>query len=79
MISRDEMNKNISTIIITPMTTKSRPYPTRVEVRFKRKRGWIVLDQIRTVDKRRIIKRLGSITGPAILIVKAVLSEMLIE
>lgn len=79
VISPDEMNHHIATVIVAPMTTKSRAYPTRVEVTFKRRTGWIVLDQIRTVDKRRLIKKLGRITGPAILNVKATLSEMLIE
>ena len=79
IISPDEMNENISTVIIAPMTTRSRTYPTRVDVTFKGKPGWIVLDQIRTVDKRRLVRKLGSITGPTILTVKAVLSEMLIE
>ena len=73
------MNANISTIIIAPMTTKSRAYPTRVDVTFRRKPGWIVLDQIRTVDKKRLVRKLGAIAGPTILTVKAVLSEMLIE
>ena len=79
VISPDEMNRHIATVIIAPMTTKSRAYPTRVEVTFKRKSGWIVLDQIRTVDKRRLIRKLGTIAGPTILNVKATLSEMLIE
>ncbi len=79
VISPDEMNRNIATVIIAPMTTKSRGYPSRVEVTFKRKKGWIVLDQIRTVDNRRLAKKLGTITGPVILKVKATLSEMLIE
>lgn len=79
VISPDEMNHNISTVIIAPMTTKSHQYPTRVEVTFKRKAGWIVLDQIRTVDKRRLVRKLGSVTTPTILSVKAVLSEMLIQ
>jgi mRNA interferase MazF len=79
VISPDEMNGNIATVTIAPMTTKSRTYPTRVAVTFKRKNGWIVLDQIRTVDKRRLVKRLGKINGPVILNVKATLSEMLIE
>lgn len=79
VISPDEMNRNIATVIIAPMTTKSRIYPSRVAVTFKRKNGWIVLDQIRTVDKRRLVTRLGTITGPVILNVKATLSEMLIE
>lgn len=79
IISPDEMNRHISTVIIAPMTTTSRAYPTRVEVTFQRKSGWIVLDQIRTVDKKRLVKKLGTITGPTILNVKATLSEMLIE
>ena len=79
IVSPDEMNRHISTVIIAPMTTRSRAYPTRVEVTFHRKSGWIVLDQIRTVDRKRLVKKLGAITGPAILNVKATLSEMLIE
>lgn len=61
VISPDEMNRHIDTVIVAPMTTKSRPYPTRVPVRFQRKTGQIVLDQIRTVDKTRLVKRLGTI------------------
>ena len=79
IVSPDEMNRHISTVIIAPMTTRSRAYPTRVDVVFQRKSAWIVLDQIRTVDRKRLVKKLGAITGPAILNVKATLSEMLIE
>ena len=79
IISPDEMNANISTVTIAPMTTKSREYPTRVSVTFKGTSGWIVLDQVRTVDKKRLSQKLGSITAPTILTVKSVLSEMLIE
>jgi len=61
IISPDEMNLHIDTVIIAPMTTKSRPYPTRLPVRFKGKSGQIVLDQIRTVDKSRLVKRVGKI------------------
>lgn len=61
VISPDEINRHIDTVIVAPMTTKTRPYPTRVPVRFRRKTGQIVLDQIRTVDKSRLIKRLGTI------------------
>jgi len=61
IISPDEMNNFIATVIIAPMTTKGRDYPTRVPCVFKRKSGQIVLDQIRTVDKIRLIKKLGSI------------------
>ena len=63
IISPDEMNQHIDTVIIAPMTTKGRPYPTRVPLRFKGKSGQVVLDQIRTVDKSRLVKRVGTITG----------------
>jgi mRNA interferase MazF len=61
IISPDEMNQHIDTVIIAPMTTKGRPYPTRLPVRFKGKSGQIVLDQIRTVDKSRLVKRVGKV------------------
>ena len=61
VISPDEMNEHIDTVIVAPMTTKGRPYPTRVSVRFKGKSGQIVLDQIRTVDKHRLVNRMGKI------------------
>ncbi|MGB2926057.1 MAG: type II toxin-antitoxin system PemK/MazF family toxin [Limnothrix sp.] len=61
VISPDEMNNNILTIIVAPMTTKRKSYPTRVTCNFQGKAGQIVLDQIRTVDKARLQKRLGRI------------------
>jgi mRNA interferase MazF len=79
VVSPDEMNKYIGTVIIAPMTTKSHDYPSRVPVTFQDKQVWIVLDQIRTVDKRRLIKRIGKIDVRTIARVKTVLSEMLIE
>jgi len=79
VISPDEMNHNISTLIIAPMTTKSRNYPTRVSLQFNKVNGWIVLDQIRTIDKQRIIKKLGAIESKTIEKVKEILNEMLIE
>jgi len=78
-ISPNEMNKNIGTVIIAPMTTKSRAYPSRVEVIFEGKTGWVVLDQIRAVDKSRLIKKLGKIKAEEILKVKATIKEMLVE
>lgn len=76
IISPDEMNHFISTIIIAPMTTKSRKYPTRVACKFKGKTGDIVLDQIRTVDKKRLVKKLGSIDSASQRKTIAVLQEM---
>jgi len=61
IISPDDMNKYISTLIIAPMTTKGRNYPTRIACQFEGKDGQIVLDQIRTIDKVRIIRKLGKI------------------
>jgi mRNA interferase MazF len=61
IVSPDEMNHNINTAIVAPMTTRGRSYPTRVPCRFKGKTGQVVLDQIRTVDNRRLVKRIGRI------------------
>ena len=79
VISPDEMNNNISTVIIAPMTTKSQSYTTRIPVKFEGKNGWIVLDQIRTVDNIRLVKRLGQISKKEILAVKKILKEMLVD
>jgi len=79
VISPDEMNSNISTIIIAPMTTKGRDYPSRVNCQFEGKAGQIVLDQIRTVDKIRLVKKLGKISLATQNEVLAVLMEMFAE
>lgn len=62
VISPDEMNRHISTVIVAPMTTRGRDYPSRVNCVFEGKEGQIVLDQIRTVDKIRLVKKLGKIS-----------------
>jgi len=62
VISPDEMNHYIATVIVAPMTTKGRAYPTRIACSFQGKKGQIVLDQIRTIDKVRLVKRLGRIS-----------------
>jgi mRNA interferase MazF len=79
IISPDEMNDNLQTVTIAPMTTKSHEYPTRVRVDFQNKTGWIVLDQIRTVDKKRLTKRLGMIDRKTVQKVKSVIKEMLVD
>jgi mRNA interferase MazF len=61
VISPDEMNRTIATVILAPMTTKGRHYPSRVPCQFQGKDGQIILDQIRAVDKRRLLKHLGQI------------------
>jgi mRNA interferase MazF len=79
IISPDEMNKYLRTIIVAPMTTKSRKYPTRIELKHDRKTGWIVIDQIRTIDKQRIIKVLGELSQPEIKEVKSVIKETFVD
>jgi len=76
IISPDEINRHIGTVIVAPMTTQGREYPTRVPVRFQRKNGQVVLDQIRTVDKMRLVKRLGKIDDGTAQKVLATLNEM---
>lgn len=76
IVSPNELNHNIRSVIVAPMTTKERVYPTRVRCRFKGKSGQIVLDQIRTVDNSRLVKRLGRIGGPTSSEVLRVLGEM---
>jgi len=77
IISPDEMNNYIATVIVAPMTTKGRDYPTRVKCQFDGKSGQIVLDQIRTVDKIRLIKKLGEINDSISEEVLSVLQDML--
>ena len=76
VISPDEMNRFIKTVIVAPMTSKGTTYPTRVACRFQGRLGQVVLDQIRTVDKTRLIKKLGRINKQTQTEVLSVLGEM---
>jgi mRNA interferase MazF len=76
VVSPDEMNHNIRSVIIAPMTTRGKLYPTRVSCRFQGKKGQIVLDQIRTVDQSRLIKKLGRVDRKTAAAVLDVLQEM---
>jgi mRNA interferase MazF len=76
IISPDEMNRHIQTVIIAPMTTRGRKYPTRIACEFQRKQGQIVLDQIRTVDKARLLRKLGRLANQTQIEVLSVLQEM---
>jgi mRNA interferase MazF len=76
VVSPDEMNHHIATIIVAPMTTKGRSYPTRVPCRFEGVEGQVVLDQLRTVDKARLVRRLGRIADDVQEAVLAALAEM---
>jgi len=79
VISPDEMNEKIATVLIAPMTTKSHPYPSRVALRFAQKDGWVVLDQLRCIDNARLVGRLGKLKRSDIQRVKAVIREMLVD
>ncbi|MDP4228086.1 MAG: type II toxin-antitoxin system PemK/MazF family toxin [Bacteroidota bacterium] len=79
IISPDEMNKYLNTVIVAPMTSQSKRYPTRVEVKHENKIGWIVLDQIRTIDKQRIVKVLDQLTKSEIERVKLTIKELLVD
>lgn len=79
ILSPDEMNRNISTIIIAPLTSKQRNYPTRISCKVQGKQGQIVLDQIRTVDKKRLIKKIEILHKSTQNKVLAVLKEMFSE
>ena len=76
VVSPDEMNASIATVIIAPMTTKGRDYPTRVPCQFQGKSGQIVLDQLRTVDKTRLVKQLGRLDAPTAETVLETLAEL---
>ena len=79
VISPDEMNRYIATVIIAPMTTRGKQYPTRVVCQFQGKNGQIVLDQIRTVDKNRLVKKLGRISQDEQKMLLDILAEMFAE
>lgn len=76
VISPDELNHNLRTAVVAPMTTAGQNYPFRIQCTFGGKRGRIVLDQLRTVDRERLRKRLGSIAPSTLKQVLTVLGEM---
>jgi mRNA interferase MazF len=79
IVSPDEMNKYLRTIIVAPMTTTSRKYPTRIEVKRKNKTGWIVIDQIRTIDKQRVVKILDSLSNKEVIETKSIIKETFVD
>ena len=76
VVSPDEMNRHLRTVIVAPMTTTERPYPTRVTVTFQGRRGQVAVDQLRAVDRQRLLKRLGKISPVAAQAVSSALVEM---
>ncbi len=79
IISPDEINKNLQTVVIAPITSSGKNYPTRVSISSGKTKGQVVLDQIRTIDKQRIIKVFGSLSNKEVLAVKAVIKETFVD
>lgn len=79
IISPDEMNQYLVTIVIAPVTSSSKPYPTRIEIKNSKTKGWIILDQIRTVDRQRITKTFGFLADTEISKVKTVIKETYVD
>ncbi|MBL4587400.1 MAG: type II toxin-antitoxin system PemK/MazF family toxin [Flavobacteriales bacterium] len=79
IISPNEMNKYLRTIIVAPMTTGSKNYPTRIKVKHDGKIGWMVIDQIRTIDKQRVVKVFDALSKPEIKELKSVMKETFVD
>jgi len=76
VVSPDEANEHLRTVIVAPMTSTERPYPTRVNITFQNVRGQVALDQIRALDRQRLVRKLGVAAAKAAVDVSAVLVEM---
>ena len=79
IVSPDEMNQHLRTVIVAPMTTGGRAYPWRIPCRFQHRAGFVALDQVRTVDQERLVKRLGAISGMTLESVLQAFQDMFAE
>ncbi len=79
VLSPDEMNKYLQTIVVAPITSGSKPYPTRLEISSKETTGWIAIDQIRTIDRIRIVKRFERLTDKDVEKVKSIIKETFVD
>ncbi|MEN8226180.1 MAG: type II toxin-antitoxin system PemK/MazF family toxin [Bacteroidota bacterium] len=79
IISPDEMNRYLRTTVVAPMTSRSKKYPTRINIVHEGQSGWVAIDQIRTIDKMRIIKTLGRLSTSDIKTIKSILKETYID
>jgi mRNA interferase MazF len=78
VLSPNELNNNLNTLIIAPIKSTSKPYPTRLQTKSVKPYGWIALDQIRTIDKKRITKKIGQLSPDEISACKRILEELLV-
>jgi len=79
IISPNEMNRHLQTIVIAPITNSTKPYPTRIEIKQNKTKGWVVLDQVRTIDRQRVIKTYGVLNEKEIMQIKSVLKEIYVD
>ena len=79
VISPDEMNMHLRTVVIAPLTTSSKNYPTRIKIKHNKKEGQVVIDQIRTIDKKRIVRKLGELSNKEVKEIKAVIRETFVD
>ena len=79
VVSPDELNQHLSTLLVAPMTTGGHAYPFRIACRFQKRDGFVVLDQLRAIDRSRVVRRLGRLSAPAVQKALAVLREMFAE
>jgi mRNA interferase MazF len=79
IVSPDELNAHLRTVIVAPLTTSGRSFPWRIRCRFQQRSGYVVLDQLRTVDRGRLVKRLGTLSSQTLAAVLVALQEMFAE
>jgi mRNA interferase MazF len=79
ILSPNEMNTYLQTIVVAPITSISKAYPTRIAIKHQQKKGWLVLDQIRTIDRKRIVKIFQSLSEKEIAQTKKIIQEMLVD
>jgi mRNA interferase MazF len=79
IVSPDEMNRYLQTVVIAPLTSTSKPYPTRIQIKHDKTKGWIVLDQIRTIDRIRVVKILDRLTEKELQAVKRIIHETFVD
>lgn len=79
IISPDEMNRHLNTLIVAPLTSTGKAYPTRVAIRHNNQQGWLAIDQVRTIDKRRVVKKLGALSKSEIMHCKQTIKETFVD
>jgi mRNA interferase MazF len=79
VVSPDDLNAHLQTVLVAPMTTGGHPYPFRTPCRFRKRDGFVVLDQLRTVDAARLVRRLGKLSAPTLTAVLRTLQDMFAE